>query len=174
MKSRWFWVVLIIIIVFCLCLSCLGIGIGSFLLISEQTSSISETLEVPPFVIEPSESDPTDDPHFEDNTAPEFQNDQPEPSEVNPASKGAIETLETLSNTIVPNNDPIELAERLLGITNIPDTVPDKTNYAVGDTKQFWGNQCGHQRKFQYHRRIRIRNRSRLFLDRTRCEIPPR
>jgi hypothetical protein len=138
MKSRWFWVILIVIIVFCLCLSCLGIGIGSYLLISKSSTSITETLDVPPFVIEPSESDPSVDPHFEENSPPEMPGENPEPSVVNPASSGAIETLDTLSNTIVPNNDPIELAERLQGITNIPASVPDQTDYQVGDTKQFW------------------------------------
>lgn len=137
MKAGWFWVVLIIIIVFCLCLSCLGIGFGTYLLFN-QARDYSETQEVPPFVIEPSESTPSADPHFENPAPPDLQNDQPQPLEVNPASSGAVETLETLSDTIVPNNDPLELAERLRGLNNIPATVPDLTEYQVGDTKQFW------------------------------------
>jgi len=46
-------------------------------------------------------------------------------------------TLETLNQTLVPENDPYELACRLKGICDVPRAVPAKT-YKVGDKDQFW------------------------------------
>lgn len=49
------------------------------------------------------------------------------------------ETLLTLQNTIVPENNPLELADRLLGIEDIPETIPAPTRYyQVGDKRSFW------------------------------------
>jgi immune inhibitor A len=49
------------------------------------------------------------------------------------------ETLLVLLNTVVPENDPIELADRLLGIEGIPETVPAPDRfYQVGDRRTFW------------------------------------
>ena len=47
------------------------------------------------------------------------------------------DTLDTLNNTLVPENDPYELACRLKGICDVPRTVPGKT-YKVGDKENFW------------------------------------
>jgi len=47
------------------------------------------------------------------------------------------ETLETLGKTLVPENDPYELACRLQGICNVPTTVPSK-QYKLGDQETFW------------------------------------
>ena len=58
---------------------------------------------------------------------------QPQPVYVSP------ETLETLENTIVPVNDLLDLARRLEGKPNIPQTVDAPTvPYRVGDRKTFW------------------------------------
>jgi hypothetical protein len=47
------------------------------------------------------------------------------------------DTLETLNLTLVPENDPYDLACRLKGVCDVPRTVPG-TTYKVGDTEQFW------------------------------------
>ena len=47
------------------------------------------------------------------------------------------DTLETLNNTLVPENDPYELACRLKGICDVPRTVPGKA-YKLGDKENFW------------------------------------
>ena len=47
------------------------------------------------------------------------------------------DTLETLTTTIVPENDPYELACRLEGICDVPKTVESKS-YEVGDKENFW------------------------------------
>jgi len=49
----------------------------------------------------------------------------------------SAETLETLNQTLVPENDPYELACRLKGICDVSKTVPGKT-YKIGDEEQFW------------------------------------
>jgi len=46
-------------------------------------------------------------------------------------------TLETLNRTIVPENDPYELACRLQGICDVPTTVSSK-EYKLGDHETFW------------------------------------
>ena len=47
------------------------------------------------------------------------------------------DTLDILNNTLVPENDPYELACRLKGICDVPRTVPGKT-YQIGDKENFW------------------------------------
>ncbi|HSG44309.1 MAG TPA: hypothetical protein VLA72_14260 [Anaerolineales bacterium] len=47
------------------------------------------------------------------------------------------DTLDTLNNTLVPENDPYELACRLKGICDVPRTVPGK-EYQLGDKENFW------------------------------------
>lgn len=60
-------------------------------------------------------------------------------AEVNrpPADDISADTLNTLSETSVPENDPYELACRLQAICNVEQTVQAKT-YALGDTEKFW------------------------------------
>ncbi|MEX1071333.1 MAG: hypothetical protein WEC37_01785 [Anaerolineales bacterium] len=48
------------------------------------------------------------------------------------------ETLLTLQNTIVPENDPIEIADRLQGIENVPDTIEPLGEFQVGERRNFW------------------------------------
>lgn len=54
-----------------------------------------------------------------------------------PLDEISTDTLETLKNTIVPENDPRELACRLKNICNVSDTFPQGP-FDVGDKKQFW------------------------------------
>jgi immune inhibitor A len=49
------------------------------------------------------------------------------------------DTLHTLENTIIPINDPIELAHRLLHLDNLsPTEAPPTSNYSVGAQQTFW------------------------------------
>ena len=69
-----------------------------------------------------------------DNTvtpAPTVEIDRP------PADEVSMETLETLSEEQVPENDPYELACRLEAVCDVPTTVPAKA-YQIGDTEKFW------------------------------------
>lgn len=71
------------------------------------------------------------------NTQTPFVQITPIPQELN--LSGAQESLETLLNEIVPVNDPIDLAERLQGKFDIPETLPDPNMpYEIGDKQTFW------------------------------------
>ena len=60
------------------------------------------------------------------------------------------ETLDTLQNTVVPENNPVELAQRLLGVGDIPDTVdPPASPYQVGDRRSFWVTDTSTDQTFQ-------------------------
>ena len=50
------------------------------------------------------------------------------------------ETLDTLTNALVPINDPIDLAQRLEGKSDIPLTIPAPPggSYEVGAEREFW------------------------------------
>jgi immune inhibitor A len=62
----------------------------------------------------------------------------PTPEVVRTVELPSTETLETLENTIVPENNPVDLAEELLGVEDIPATVPGPTTpYQVGDRRTF-------------------------------------
>ncbi len=73
----------------------------------------------------------------------------PEPKEARePATDAAYETLETLKNATVPVNDPRDLAERLLGIQDIPLTF--ETNFPrLGDQRMFWVSNVDTNENFQ-------------------------
>lgn len=60
------------------------------------------------------------------------------------------ETLILLQQAVVPENNPIELADRFLGIENVPDTVPAPTqSYEVGDRRDFWVTDTDTDETFQ-------------------------
>jgi immune inhibitor A len=70
------------------------------------------------------------------------------PDEV--ALEGADETLFSLLSEEVPINDPIELAERLGGKEDIPDTLLDLGGpYKIGAKKDFWVTNVDSNRNFQ-------------------------
>jgi len=54
-----------------------------------------------------------------------------------PADSISTETLTTLGQSLVPENDPYELACRLKAICNVSKTVQGKS-YKVGDQEKFW------------------------------------
>jgi len=62
----------------------------------------------------------------------------PSPTSVNP-NQVSTETLETLSNTLVPISDLLDLAVRLNGKTGLSRTIePPAVPYQVGDRRNFW------------------------------------
>jgi len=63
-----------------------------------------------------------------DPTVPSFDNSEPPPQD----------TLLVLRDTVVPENDPVDLADRFLGIENIPATVPAHGPYDLGDRRVFY------------------------------------
>jgi hypothetical protein len=65
-----------------------------------------------------------------------------------PADSISTETLTTLAQTLVPDNDPYELACRLQAICDVPTTVPSKT-YQPGDQETFWTTNVDTVENFQ-------------------------
>jgi len=84
---------------------------------------------------------PTIEPNIEFPTQVPSPSDEPSSPVPVPtldkAESVSAQTLDTLNQTLVPENDPYELACRLKGICDVPRTVQGKS-YKVGDKEQFW------------------------------------
>ncbi len=140
MSSKWIWIIVVLIVVICLCAACLVAGVAGLILIrSSETSSLEiNNTPMPELVFpwdEPTQEIPT--PWDSEGTPQEPDMElsaTPDPAE----QSGALETLDTLANEIVPNNDPRNLAVKFKGVNDMPLTVPDMTDYRVGDEKAFW------------------------------------
>ena len=66
------------------------------------------------------------------------------------------ENLETLNETYVPINDPLELAQRLGGKGVIPKTFQDpRAPYQVGDSKAFWVTNVDNRENFRVKATVR-------------------
>lgn len=136
-NARLFWLIVLVFLIVGLCCCCLAVGIGglSYFTIQEQAETPSgfSSPTSPPAALSTEASLPT-------------QSAPPTPSDANPLLPaplpflGALtETLHTLETTIVPINDPIQLAERLEGKKNLPTQLefPVKL-YQIGDQETFW------------------------------------
>ncbi|MQC27222.1 MAG: hypothetical protein DWG76_07225 [Chloroflexi bacterium] len=78
------------------------------------------------------------------------QDSGPTPEVVRTQELTSDETLRTLMESIVPENNPVELAERLLGVADIPDTIaPREVPYQVGDRRSFWVTNTETEQNFQ-------------------------
>ena len=76
----------------------------------------------------------------------------------------ALETLNTLEKAEVPINDLRNLAERLRGIKNIPETVSGAPkNYKVGDTESFWVSEDDTHKNFQVKAVLRYKGERLYF-----------
>ena len=65
------------------------------------------------------------------------------------------DTLDALENTLIPINNPIELADRLLNLNNISRTVtPPEAYYEIGAREQFWVG-TGEQEDFRIQATLR-------------------
>ena len=106
----------IVVLLCCICVLVIGIGGYGLYAFSQVSPSITDT----PFI--PSE-------------------DTPPTSEVEvtrpPVDSISTDTLNTLQNAIVPENDPYLLACELQNICDVSKTVEGKS-YKIGDKDQFW------------------------------------
>jgi immune inhibitor A len=105
------------IVAILVCCSCVAIG-SAGALFYPIFRDINQTPFSPPFL---------------STTAPEPTVEVERP----PVDDISQETIETLGEAQVPENDPYELACRLEAICNVSETVPGKT-YEVGDKEKFW------------------------------------
>jgi hypothetical protein len=73
-----------------------------------------------------------------------------------PAGEVSTGTLETLEKTVVPVNDPRQLACHLKGNCDIPETVPaPATPPAIGNTQKFWVSNVDTNENFQVDATLR-------------------
>ncbi len=79
-------------------------------------------------------------PDFPTFVPPDFGTPTAEPEVTRPPVEGiSDETLLTLGNAIVPENDPYDLACRLQGICDVPETLdPPAAPLEAGATQKFW------------------------------------
>ena len=122
-STLWFVIILVVIIGLCLWFA---IGLGNYYTEnSGQTENTSpEVTATQPIVVQPTQTP--------------MPTAEPTPTEAAQLS-GAELTLKILQEENIPENDPVELIERLGGKSGIPATNPDQeAPYEVGDTKTFW------------------------------------
>ncbi|MEA4906564.1 MAG: immune inhibitor A [Anaerolineaceae bacterium] len=146
MNGKFILIVVILLLAACCCLAvvCL-VGGGVAALGFNQNSSGSLDGLLPTL----RESFPTD---FVDPFGTQDTGEATPVPELNtqPLDPGAEETLHTLEDEIVPNNDPRDLGLRLAGIADIPETLETPPQvYAVGDRQTFWVSNVDTNENFQ-------------------------
>lgn len=145
-------VILIAILLCCLCL--VGITVAGVAIYSARTSSISPAPEIQSTaiqVIPPEHQEPRSP-----EQTPTFLGATPTPGPAPTVDPSAQETLKTLEESVVPNNDLLELAERLKGIKNIPATLPAPAQpFKVGDQQKFWASNTDTNENFQVNATLR-------------------
>lgn len=111
----------IVVVLACICLIVLGMGGYAFYIFS-QSSSFGES---PVFVEPVSPNNPVEE------EEPQIQRP--------PTDSISNETIETLENTIVPVNDPRELACRLDGKCGVPEVMAESAApRSLGEKQNFW------------------------------------
>jgi hypothetical protein len=109
------------IVAILVCCSCIAIAAaGAIIFRASQT--INTPFDLTPFL-----------PPIENTVTPVPTTEIERP----PVDEVPLNTLETLLETDIPENDPIELACRLQEVCNVSDTVQGKA-YQVGDKEKFW------------------------------------
>jgi len=129
--KKWLLACGILVLVACLCLSVVGIGGAALLFFTSGEISKTLTVPLPTLDLSPQETATP-----QESTPLPFD---PLPRPQDGSEAIAAETLQTLRNTLVPVNDPLDVAARLLGITGVSPTLPaPAAPYRVGDQKSFW------------------------------------
>jgi immune inhibitor A len=113
--------IIAVIVAILVCCSCIAISAAGAI-IFRASRSIDTPVDLTPF-LPPTENTAA--------PAPTVQIERP------PVDDVSLETMETLNQSQVPENDPYELACRLQAVCNVSETVQAKT-YNVGDTETFW------------------------------------
>lgn len=159
MNNKNFVIIIIIITGLIICCICLvAATTGTVLLLRSNNSSSqnsSPVLQLPGN--EPSTG-----------TIPENNNSSPGSEPFSPTFDKTIldssyQTLETLTNTIIPENDPRDLAHRLKGVDNIPATVPTTKDWQIGEKNQFWATNVDSNENRQVMARLAYKTKNIYF-----------
>ncbi len=122
-KILWIIIALVVILLVCICAGVIIVRASGYALLAmSETNTTTEEVE----------------------TNSEF------PSQVKTARAGSYETLQTLQNAIVPTSNLNDLAFRLKGIANIPQTMETPVfPLQTGAEQQFWVNDSNTDKNFQ-------------------------
>ncbi len=132
-----------IILVIGFCCLCLAVIAGSFFFIADGRTDFTDVFDEPPIGFTtptPLVVRPTAAPTRDSAATPAAGDEIPSgEGQSGPAAVVSSYTLDTLEEVIVPVNDLPELAQRLGGKGEIPETVDAPAQpYAVGDEETFW------------------------------------
>jgi len=144
--------ILLVLALCCLCIALILLASGAFLSVQQELPAAKTPVvnEQPLPDLIPPNPDPTQTAVWGAQTSSKPQQ--------------FLDTLNTLNEAIVPINDPIELAERLAGKSDIPRTFPDtQAPYQVGDTKSFWVTNVDNRENFQITATLRYRGDNTYF-----------
>ncbi len=149
-KTGWIACIIVVLVVLCGCAFCLIlslVGAAGFFYVS-PTLSInlpSFPLEVgsptsSPIVIRPLPEIIASTPSLPLNSAtPPFEFTPPAPEATSAPVWVLTDTYQSLANTLLPINNPLDLAHRLLGMDALSPTVaPPALFYTLGAHKEFW------------------------------------
>lgn len=147
------------VVLICLCLgaACLAVGGLAAFNFSRNTSQLTPFPDITQFDATPEQGETAvpDVPRDGDNT-PQAQATVVPLGTQQPAGQEAQETLKTLEEMVVPINDPRELAQRLGGQTNIPETINASTGVLkVGAKQTFWASNTDTNDNFQVKATLR-------------------
>src|SRR5258708_6650480 len=67
--------------------------------------------------------------------------------QITPTAPGTT-TLDSLSKTMIPARDPVDLAQRILGVTSLPPTPTTPHVYAIGDVETFTAEDTDNNKTF--------------------------
>lgn len=140
------------------CGVCIVGGVGAYLWLAPASEQVS-FVTVEPLL--PTEAPPT--PLFATPTAVNSSIEpvnplQPAPLQPNEdiALAAALETLRVFEETIVPINDPIDLARRLEGRPNLPRSLEAPVKmYRIGDRESFWVTNSDTNENFEVEASLR-------------------
>ncbi|MDX9992444.1 MAG: immune inhibitor A [Anaerolineales bacterium] len=149
MQKKSFWaspVTIILLVLFILCCCCLVLSLGGLFGLYAFGKDVNINQSLP---YEPGFS---------------FDTSTPTPVALDrtPIEDVPLDTFNILQNTIVPINDPRELAERLAGVANIPETSPSGP-FTVGDSDEFWVTNVDSNENFQIKATLRYVTPSTYF-----------
>jgi len=152
-EAKWAIIIGGCVLVLCLCLTvaCVVAGGLSFFMIQDTGSRVYPTVEWElEATIEPGDSRvPTRRPPTATPTLRPIEAQEP-------ADEGAVENLQRLEAVIVPENDPHDLAFRLEGKTDIPETVEGPAEpLKVGAAETFWALNVDTREQFQIEATLR-------------------
>lgn len=138
LKSRnVLFIILVGLFVIICCLCCL-FAISGIILIANSSSSSNNFENFVPDVFNAEPNQPSFQNEFDEFESYEQPNFDLQPPLAPENITEINQTLEILKNTEIPENDPYDLARRLKNIQNIPSSVPNLTEYEIGDSKDFW------------------------------------